>query len=237
MKTGILYLIPNTLGKTPENNTIPEYTMNILRNLDVLFVENIHNATRYLQWVGENRPVYEIDFYPLNKLTPERDMLSYLEPLKKGRNGGILTDAGAPGIADPGSMLVKVAHMQGIQVVPLVGPSSILLGLMASGFNGQSFAFHGYLPIDERKRDGMIQQLEGESARHDRTQLFIEAPYRNNALLKAILKTTNMETRLCVAADLTLPTEYICTKTVREWKRDPLPELNNRPALFLIYAR
>jgi 16S rRNA (cytidine1402-2'-O)-methyltransferase len=134
-------------------------------------------------------------------------------------------------------MLVKAAHLQGIRVVPLVGPSSLLLALMASGFNGQSFAFHGYLPIEEKKRDAMIRQLEGESARHDRTQMFMEAPYRNNSLFKAILSHAGPETRICVAADLTLPEEYISTKRVIEWKKEGTPDLNNRPVMFLLYAR
>lgn len=148
---GTLYLIPTTLGNTPENNTLPEYTLSILRKLDVLMVENLRSATSFLQWVGDTIPEYEIDFYPLNKNTPDQEIHSFIKPLLNGKNAGILSEAGAPAVADPGARLVKLAHQYQIKVVPLVGPSSILLALMASGFNGQEFAFHGYLPIDQKK--------------------------------------------------------------------------------------
>ncbi|MCG8373542.1 MAG: SAM-dependent methyltransferase [Balneolales bacterium] len=148
-----------------------------------------------------------------------------------------MSEAGAPAIADPGAKLVKMAHQNGIRVVPLVGPSSILLALMASGFNGQSFAFHGYLPIDAKARKQMIIQLEGESRRHDRTQLFMEAPYRNNELLTSILENCNAATRLCIATEITLETEYIKSKEISEWKKFPLPDLHKRPSIFILYAK
>ncbi|WP_020401926.1 SAM-dependent methyltransferase [Gracilimonas tropica] len=237
MKTGTLYLIPTTLGKTGENNAIPEYTLDVLRKLDVLMVENLKTATSFLQWVGKTIPEYEIDFYPLNKNTPEQEIHSFLRPLLDGRNAGILSEAGAPGVADPGAKLVKLAHQYQIKVVPLVGPSSILLALMAAGFNGQQFAFHGYLPIDQNKRKSMIKQLEGESRRHDRTQIFMEAPYRNNELLKDVLSTCASNTRLCTATDLTLPSEEIISKHIESWKSKALPDLNKRPTIFLLYAK
>lgn len=234
---GTLYLIPTTLGKTSENNALPEYTLQVLRKLEVLMVENLRSATSFLQWVGDTVPEYEIDFYPLNKNTPDHEIFSFLKPLKAGKDAGILSEAGAPAVADPGARLVKMAHQNGIKVVPLVGPSSILLALMASGFNGQSFAFHGYLPIDQNPRRNMITQLEGESRRHDRTQLFMEAPYRNNELLKDILQTCRPETRLCAATDITLPEEEIHSRTIQEWKSDKLPDLHKRPTIFLLYGK
>jgi len=237
MNNGTLYLIPTTLGKTPENNTLPEYTLDILRKLDVLMVENLKSATTFLQWVGDTVPVYEIDFYHLYKNTPDQEIHSFLKPLLDGRNAGVLSEAGAPGIADPGARLVKLAHQYKIDVVPLIGPSSILLAMMASGFNGQAFAFHGYLPIDQNKRKSMVIQLEGESRRHDRTQIFMEAPYRNNDLLKDIIDTCSPATRLCTATDITLPSEEIISKHISEWESKKLPDLNKRPTIFVLYAK
>lgn len=234
---GTLYLIPTTLGKTPENNTIPEFTLNVLRKLDALVVENIRSATTFLQWAGDTIPEYEIDFYHLNKNIPDQEIFSFLKPLKAGRDVGVLSEAGAPAVADPGARLVKMAHQNGIKVVPLVGPSSILLALMASGFNGQSFAFHGYLPLDQKQRKNMIKQLEGESRRHDRTQIFMEAPYRNNELLKDILSACLPETRLATATDITLPDEQIISRQIAEWKSGKLPNLHKRPTIFLIYGK
>ncbi len=234
---GTLYLIPTTLGKTPENNAIPEYTLSILRKLDALVVENIQTSVKFLQWVGDTIPEYNIDFYQLNKHTPETEIFSFLKPLKSGKDVGLLSEAGAPAVADPGAKLVKMAHQNGIKVVPLVGPSSILLALMASGFNGQSFTFHGYLPIDGNKRKQMLIQLEGESRRHDRTQLFMEAPHRNNDLLKAVLETCSDKTWLSVATDITLPTEEIKTATIEEWKSGKLPDIHKRPTIFSIYGK
>lgn len=237
MNNGTLYLIPTTLGKTPENNTLPEFTLNIIRKLDVMVVENIQTAVKFLQWVGDTVPEYKIDFHPLNKNTPDHEIFSFLKPLRAGRDVGVMSEAGAPAVADPGAKLVKMAHQNGIKVVPLVGPSSILLALMASGFNGQSFSFHGYLPIDAKKRKQSLIQLEGESRRHDRTQMFMEAPYRNNEIYKAILETCNPSTRLCIATDITLPTEQIRSREIGEWKTSKKPDLNKRPTIFILYAK
>ncbi len=237
MSKGTLYLIPTTLGKTPENNTIPEHTLSILRKLDVLVVENIQTSVKFLHWAGDTIPEYKIEFYPLTKNTPDLEIYSFLKPLKAGKNVGLMSEAGAPAVADPGSKLVKMAHQNGIKVVPLVGPSSILLALMASGFNGQSFAFHGYLPIDAKGRKNMLVQLEGESRRHDRTQLFMEAPYRNNEMLKSILETCNPETRLCVATDITLPSEDIRSMSIKEWKSAGKIDLHKRPTIFILYGK
>ena len=237
MSKGTLYLIPTTLGKTPENNTIPEFTLSVIRKLEVLVVENIQTSVKFLQWVGDTIPEFKIDFYPLNKNTPDQEIYSFLKPLKAGKDVGLMSDAGAPAVADPGSKLVKMAHQNGIKVVPLVGPSSILLALMASGFNGQSFAFHGYLPIDAKSRKQMLIQLEGESRRHDRTQIFMEAPYRNNEMFKSVLETCGASTRFCVATDITLQTEEIRSMEIGEWKSISKPELNKRPTIFMLYGK
>ncbi|MTI86408.1 MAG: SAM-dependent methyltransferase [Balneolaceae bacterium] len=234
--TGTLYLIPTTLGKTSGNNTLPEYTLEILRKLDVLVVENIQTTSRFLQWVGDTIPEYEIDFYQLNKRTPDHEVFSFLKPLKKGKDVGLLSEAGAPAVADPGSTLVRMAHQNNIRVMPLTGPSSILLALMASGFNGQQFAFHGYLPIDQKKRKQMIIQLEGASKRHNRTQIFMETPHRNNALLKDLLKTCNPASWLCTATDITLPNEQIISKQISDWHTTRKPDLQKRPTIFILYG-
>ncbi|MFN1835897.1 SAM-dependent methyltransferase [Balneola sp. MJW-20] len=236
-KKGTLYLIPTTLGKTPENNTIPEYTLEVLRSLDVLIVENIQTAVKFLQWVGNTIPDYKIRFYELNKKTPGQEVFSFLKPLKQGDNAGLLSEAGAPAVADPGAVLIRMAHQNDIPVVPLVGPSSILLALMSAGFNGQSFTFHGYLPIDSNARKRAVSELELESRKLDRTQIFMEAPHRNNEMLKDILRTCSDDVRLSVAADLTLPGEYIRSMTIAEWKKTRKPDLHKRPCLFLIYAK
>lgn len=236
-KTGTLYLIPTTLGKTPENNALPEQVLEITRGLDALVVENIQSAVRFLQWVGDTVPDYKIDFFPLNKKTPEHEVFSFLKPLMNGRDMGLLSEAGAPAVADPGSVLVKMAHARGIPVQPLVGPSSILLALMASGFNGQNFAFHGYLPIQKKKREDMLLQLDGESRRHDRTQIFMEAPHRNNEMLASVIEVCSPQSRLCTATDLTLPGEQIISKSLADWKTAEHPDLHKRPTIFLIYGR
>jgi len=237
MKQGTLYMIPTTLGKTSSNNALPEFTLEIIRKLDVFAVENIQSASNFLRWVGDTVPEFKIDFFQLNKKTPEHEIFSFLKPLRAGRDMGVLSEAGAPGIADPGSILVKMAHKNGIRVVPLIGPSSILLAVMASGFNGQSFSFHGYLPIDQKGRKQTLIQIDGESRRHDRTQIFMEAPYRNNEMLKSILETCRPETRLCIATDITLETEFIQSKEIGEWKKIVLPDLHKRPTIFMLYGK
>ncbi len=234
--SGTLYLVPTTLGKTPENNTIPDFVLNIIRGLEVLIVENIQSAVSYLQWVGDTKPEYEIRFFILNKKTPIHEISSFLKPLKEGKSAGLISEAGCPAVADPGSELVKMAHAQNIQVSPLVGPSSILLALMGSGFNGQQFTFHGYLPIEKTPRQKTILQLEQESKKYNRTQIFMEAPYRNDAIVKDVIKNCAPDTRFCTATDLTLPDELIISKAVSEWKNFQQPSLNKRPTIFLLSA-
>lgn len=235
-KKGTLYLIPNTLGKTPENNTIPDYVLNVIRQLDVFVVENVKTAARYLRWVGGTVPEYEIEFLLLNKNTPAREMASFLEPLKNGNNAGLLSEAGCPAVADPGSEFIKMAHAQNIRVSPLVGPSSILLALMGSGFNGQQFTFHGYLPIDQNKRQGTIQKLEQESKSNGATQIFMEAPHRNDNIKKDVIRYCQPTTRFCTATNLTLPDERIISKKISEWRKDAGKSIHKEPTIFLIYA-
>lgn len=233
---GTLYLIPNTLGKTPENNTIPEYVLSIIRRLEVLVVENIQTAVKYLQWVGDTVPEYKIEFLLLNKKTPPHEIASFINPLKKGKDVGLISEAGCPAVADPGSELIKMAHAQHIKVSPLVGPSSILLALMGSGFNGQNFAFHGYLPIEKAGRQKQIQQLEQESLDEDRTQIFMEAPHRNDAIIKDVVKLCHPDTRFCAATNLTLPDESIVSKPVSGWRDDKWESIHKEPTIFLLYA-
>ena len=233
---GTLYLIPNTLGKTPENNTIPEYVLNIIRNLDVLVVENVKTAARYLRWVGDTVPEYEIDFLLLNKNTSAEEIITFLDPLKNGKDVGLLSEAGCPAVADPGSEFIKMAHDQQIKVQPLVGPSSILLALMGSGFNGQQFQFHGYLPIDENKRQGAIQKLEQESISSGGTQIFMEAPHRNDEVVNDVIRYCRPTTRFCTATNLTLPDEQIISKKISAWRKESAPSIHKEPTIFLIYA-
>lgn len=233
---GTLYLIPNTLGKTPENNTIPEFVLNIIRRLDVFVVENVKTAARYLRWVGDTVPEYEIDFLLLNKETPVSEMVTFLDPLQNGLDAGLLSEAGSPAVADPGSEFVKLAHDNGITVTPLVGPSSILLALMASGFNGQQFTFHGYLPIDENKRRSAIQKLEKESKSTGCTQIFMEAPHRNDEIKESIIRYCSPQTRFCTATNLTLPGERIISKKVSEWRKDKGASIHKEPTIFLLFA-
>jgi 16S rRNA (cytidine1402-2'-O)-methyltransferase len=235
--TGTLYLIPNTLGKTPENNTIPDYVLNIIRGLDELIVENIKSSVRYLQWVGNTIPEYEINFMVLNKKTSDKEAAGFLRPLREGKDAGLLSEAGCPAVADPGAKLITMAHSRGIPVKPLVGPSSILLALMGSGFNGQAFCFHGYLPIDKLKRRKAIRRLEEESRRSRATQIFMEVPHRNEALLHDVIKLCDPHTCFCAASDLTLPAETIISKPVSAWKEEPAPSFHKKPTIFLLEAR
>ncbi|MDX1639292.1 MAG: SAM-dependent methyltransferase [Balneolaceae bacterium] len=235
-RNGTLYLVPTTLGKTPENNTIPEYVLEIIRRLDVMVVENPKTAVRYLQWVGDTIPDYEIDFLVLDKNTTEQEKTSFLRPLENGRDVGLISEAGCPVVADPGSDLVRMAHNRNITVSPLVGPSSIVLALIGSGFSGQQFAFHGYLPRDTAPRQKAIRQLERESALKNQTQIFMEAPHRNDELIEDVLRTCNSSTGFCIAANLTLPDEKITTATIAEWQNRDRHSWQKQPVIFLISA-
>lgn len=232
---GILYLIPTTLGDTAETaDVIPVKVNAIIDTIDEYIVENEKSARHYLKKVGIKKPLQEIILHPLNQHTEAKDLSTYLNSIALGKNIGIISEAGCPGVADPGAEVVKQAHYRNIKVVPLVGPSSILLALMASGFNGQSFTFNGYLPKERGERIKKIKELEKLAQQKDQTQLFIETPYRNTHLLDDILTTCDGKTLLCIACDITLPTEFIKTKSVSEWKKQ-IPDINKRPAIFLIY--
>ncbi|MDD2719928.1 MAG: SAM-dependent methyltransferase [Gallionella sp.] len=233
---GTLYLIPCTLGDTPAEQVLPAHVIQLARSLNHYIVEETKTARRFLSALKHERPIAELHFATLNEHTPSSELPALLTPLLAGQDAGIISEAGCPGIADPGAELVNLAHRKGIRVIPLVGPSSILLALMASGMNGQCFAFHGYLPIAEADRNKMIASLEAESTRRRQTQLFIETPYRNDKLFDALLRQCRPDTRLCIAADITLESELIQTRSIAQWKSQTAPELNKRPCLFLLLA-
>lgn len=229
-----IYLIPTTLGDSPVENVIPKYIVDIINQTEHYIVENIKTARRYLIKAGIKTKIDDLTFYELNKHSSPEEYDSYLNPIKENQNVGIISEAGTPGVADPGADIVAIAHRRNIPVVPLVGPSSILLSVMASGLNGQNFAFVGYLPIKNPERIKRIKELERRSQIENQTQLFIETPYRNQHLLEDIISNCSSETKLCIASDITLETEFIKTKSVKEWKKG-IPNLHKRPTIFLIH--
>ncbi len=229
-----VYLIPTTLGDSPLENVIPKHIVDIINSTKHYIVENIKTARRYLIKAGIKTKIDDLTFYELNKHSSPEEYDSYLSAIKENQNIGIISEAGTPGVADPGADIVAIAHRKNIPVVPLVGPSSILLSVMASGLNGQSFAFVGYLPIKKSDRMKRIKELERRSQAENQTQLFIEAPYRNQHMLEDILSTCSPETKICIATDITLESEFIKTKTVKEWKKG-IPNLHKRPTIFLIH--
>lgn len=228
-----LYLIPTTLGDSAVEKVLPAEIMEVVRSLQYFVVENTRTARRHLKKMVPEIVIDELDFKELNEHTQRMDLELLLAPTKQGFNVGILSEAGCPGVADPGADLVRIAHEQGIKVVPLVGPSSILLSLMASGMNGQNFAFIGYIPVKPAERAAAIRDIERNSAKDHQTQIFIEAPYRNTKLLDDLLAVCNSQTRLCIAVDLTLESEFVVTKTIANWKK-AVPDINKRPAIFLL---
>ncbi len=231
---GNLYLIPTGLGSRDAASLLPPATLEVIFELRHFIVENAKSARAFLKSVRYPHALQDIVFLTLDEHTPEAEMSRLLAPLEKGSPCGLLSEAGCPAIADPGAALVRKAHAQGIRVIPLVGPSSILLALMASGLNGQRFCFHGYLPVESGQRCSRIAELEAASRRDDAAQIFIETPYRNQSLLQSILATCRPDTLLCIAADITLPGETICTRTILAWKKAP-PELHRRPTVFVLY--
>jgi len=230
---GNLYLLPVTLGENEINDVIPSNVVKRLSTIGYFITENVRTARRYLSKAGIERPINELIFYELNKHTEATEIHTFLKPAEAGNHIGLMSEAGCPAVADPGAVIVEIAHKQGIKVIPLTGPSSILLALMASGMNGQNFAFTGYLPIKKPERIIRLKQLENRSRSEKQTQIFIETPYRNMQLLEDIVTTCQPNTRLCIAADITLDTELIMTKTMKEWKGN-LPDLNKRTTVFLI---
>lgn len=230
---GILYLIPTTLGESAYDQVIPSFNNTILQEIDVFIVENIKTARRFIKKMAPDKVIDDLVFHEINKRT-NLDMLpTFLKPIDEGKNIGVISDAGCPGVADPGADVVALAHQKNIKVVPLVGPSSILLSLMASGFNGQSFCFNGYLPKEQKDRVRKLKDLERMAIAQKQTQLFIETPYRNQHVLTDLLSTCNPNTKLCVAVDITMVSEQITTKTIAEWKNTTI-DLNKRPCIFLL---
>ena len=229
-----LYLLPVTLGDTSIEKVLPAYNREVIVNIKHFIVEDVRSARRFLKKVDASICIDEFTFYPLNKHTSPEAISGYLSPLAEGHSMGVISEAGCPAVADPGADVVAIAQRRGLKVVPLVGPSSIILSVMGSGFNGQSFAFHGYLPIEPAERMRRLKELEGRVYSENQTQLFIETPYRNHKMLEDILKTCRPQTKLCIAANITCEGEFIQTKTVKEWK-GKLPELNKIPCIFLIY--
>ena len=233
---GTLYLIPTQLAEPVNAELIlPSVVIATALRLDYFVAENAKTARAFLKAIGIARPLTEVTIQELNKHASNEDMRELLSPLKAGHDMGLVSEAGAPAVADPGALVVAAAHAAGIRVAPLVGPSSLLLGLMASGLNGQNFAFHGYLPQDKVARGKTIQALEQESQQRKMTQLFIETPYRNQALFADLLITLAPTTRLCMASDLTGASERIVTETVAQWRKREV-ELEKSPTLFLFLA-
>lgn len=230
---GKLFLIPMTLGDTEIDQVIPNHIQQLIPDIKHFIVENIRTTRRYLKKVNRDINIDELTFYELNKHTSPKDISTYLDAIAN-HDIGIISEAGCPGVADPGADVVKIAHTKDIQVVPLVGPSSILLSLMGSGFNGQNFAFNGYLPIQAGDRSKKIKQLDNRSLNEDQTQLFIETPFRNMKMIEDLLQNCSPATKLCIAADITLESEYIKTMSIQAWKNN-LPDLHKRPAIFLIH--
>lgn len=231
-----LYLIPVTLGDTPISNVLPSYNKEIILGIRHFIVEELRTARRFLKAVEKSIDIDSLTFYEMGKHADVSRFNQYLEPLRKGQSVGVISEAGCPAVADPGVDVVAIAQREGLRVVPLVGPSSILLAVMASGFNGQSFAFHGYLPIDAGARTKRLKQLESRSAAEHQTQLFIETPYRNEKLMADLLATCNPQTRLCIAAGLTTEQEYVRSQSIRDWKKNGLPQISKIPTIFAIYA-
>lgn len=236
MKQGNLYLIPTVLGNNLPSQVLPACVFKVINQLKFFIAEDIRTARRFLKKAGLSVPVDEIIFFELNKYTKKEELAGFLQPAVRGFDTGLLSESGAPCIADPGSDIVAIAHKSGIRVVPLTGPSSILLALMASGLNGQKFCFNGYLPVKARERNNMIKKLEQESAIKRQAQIFMETPYRNMQMLNSLITTCKPSTMLCIACDITLDTEFIMTLTIGEW-RQKKPDIHKRPAIFIIQSQ
>ncbi|MFM0136743.1 SAM-dependent methyltransferase [Caballeronia grimmiae] len=237
--SGVLYLIPNALGEGDADalaQVLPEPVRARAAALGYYIGENAKTTRAFLKKVGTERPIQEIEIRELNVNTPPAEIDKLLAPVLAGADAGLVSEAGCPAVADPGALLVRRAHQRGVKVVPFVGPSSILLALMASGMNGQSFAFNGYLPVDASERGKRLRELEQLSRKANQTQIFIETPYRNRAMLETLIATCAPSTLISVAVDLTLPGETIVTRTAADWKKAAAPDLHKRPAIFLLLA-
>lgn len=229
-----LYLIPVTLGDTPIDHVLPAYNQEIIAGIRHFIVEDVRSARRFLKKVNREADIDSMTFYPLNKHTSPAAVSDYLKPLQEGNAMGVISEAGCPAVADPGADVVAIAQQKNLKVVPLVGPSSIILSVMASGFNGQSFAFNGYLPIEPGERVKKLKQLEQRVYAEHQTQLFIETPYRNNKMVEDILHNCRPQTKLCIAANITCEGQYIRTRSVKDWQGH-LPDLSKIPCIFLLY--
>lgn len=235
MQHPALYLIPVLLGETTIDRVLPPYNREVIATISHFIVENVRSARRFLKQSNPDIAIDSLTFYTLNKHTTPQEITTYLDPIKQGYSVGVISEAGCPAIADPGADIVAIAQQKGVRVEPLVGPSSILMSLMASGFNGQSFAFHGYLPIDASERVKTLKHLEQQIYNHHQTQLFIETPYRNDKMVEELIRTCRPQTRLCIAANISCADEYIVTKTLQEWKKVKAPNLHKIPCIFLLY--
>ena len=231
---GKLYLIPTTMGDCDPMDVLPQTVKRTIDFIDHYIVENDKTARKSIKEVSPEKKQSELVLFTLNKRTEVKEHLDFIKPLLEGKNMGLMSEAGCPGVADPGAVIVKLAHERGIQVVPLVGPSSILLAMMASGMNGQSFAFNGYIPIDKAEKKAALKNLEKLSHDKNQSQIFIETPYRNNKMLEDIIQALNPSTYICVATDITMPTEFIKTMRASEWKKIQV-DLHNRPTIFIIH--
>ena len=229
-----LYLIPVLLGDTALERVLPAYNQEVVRSIRHFIVEDVRSARRFLKKVDKDFDIDGSLFYPLNKYTSPEEISGYLKPLEEGHSMGVISEAGCPAVADPGADVVALAQRKHLKVIPLVGPSSIFLSVMGAGFNGQSFAFNGYLPIEAADRAKRLKLLEQRAYTEQQTQIFIETPYRNNRLVEDILATCRPQTRLCIAANITCDEEFIMTRTLKEW-RGHVPDLTKQPCIFLIY--
>lgn len=234
MKKGVLYLLPATLGDSGADQVIPAANVRVIQSLRHFIAEDVRSARRFLKKAFPGIVINDLSFGELNEHTLPRDIPGLLKPLEDGHDTGLLPEAGMPCVADPGAVIVEMAHKAGIRVVPLTGPSSILMALAASGFNGQQFAFLGYLPADSGERTGRIRDIEKTARQTGQTQIFIETPYRNDQMLQSLLMNCLPDTRLCVAVNLTMPDELIISKSIRDWKASQRPGLHKKPAVFLL---
>jgi 16S rRNA (cytidine1402-2'-O)-methyltransferase len=232
MSKGTLYLIPSTLGGDDPAIVVPQTVFEVVNSIDHYIVEHEKHARRYLRSLNIDKPIAELTLYPLNKHTEPSEIPSFLNAALEGENIGVISEAGCPGVADPGAAVVAIAHSKGIPVVPLVGPSSILMGLMASGFNGQEFTFSGYLPKDRKARIHKLHEME-RAAKRGHTHIFMDTPFRNQHVLEDVLDQCSPTTSLCIACDITLPSEFIRTKKLSDWRKQQ-PNLHKRPTMFLM---
>lgn len=228
-----LFLVPNVLSEGDWQNVLPSEILSVVTQTKYFIVEDVRTARRFLKQVNKEIDIDTLTFFELNKYTAAADLPGFLKPAENGHDMAVISEAGCPGVADPGADVVKIAHQKGITVVPLVGPSSILLALMASGMNGQNFAFNGYLPVKPHERARAILALEKKVKTDQQTQIFIETPYRNNQLITDLIKTCSPTTLLCIAANITGENEMIATKTIQQWKKN-VPDLHKQPVIFLL---